>query len=588
MKRTIVFGLLATLGCVAVFVVWNMNSAASFDLESKQVRNDLKLVMLALHNYHDEYRSFPPAFVVGPDGKRWHSWRSLILKDIDPELAGKYRFDEPWNGPNNSKLHKQAPVAFQSDLAESSDSAAHYLAIIGRRTVWPADQTVGFRDLVRGRSNTLMLVENRESEICWLAPKDMLGMDALRMLDDSRDEQPNRGAYFALMDGSVRTVGPKVSRNVLGSLMTASSRDLYQGDEWPTDLIASIPSGRLSEPRGANELSATEIGALRSTPFAVDSNRLWCASLQLAWDDLKQKLGGDIIPVTPNSHIQAMNKEVLNGNLVSPSALFQGTSDGSPTAEANLQRSLDQRFPDIKYRLQLTDRRPVIRVVAAIRKQMPFEEEFSLLDTGLIFQNGKQTSVVENFGYEPTGNGVGPVYESQLTIVDDKGDDNFIVRLKTVGPQQDHIYLAMIPPKPTLDATWRETKRRSRVASRRSTLEANETFRVPVLDFSVFQRFPKLQVPIHVGGEQMPISVVYQDVRLRLDETGADFASVAEILPIASFEDEEPIYDPNRIRNLVFDEPFFVAFIEPNAEEPYFMAWIGNADLMEQSSQPGQ
>ena len=95
MKRTIVFGLLATLGCVAVFVVWNMISAARFDLESKQVRNDLKLVMLALHNYHDEYRSFPPAFVVGPDGKRWHSWRSLILKDIDPELAGKYRFDEP-------------------------------------------------------------------------------------------------------------------------------------------------------------------------------------------------------------------------------------------------------------------------------------------------------------------------------------------------------------------------------------------------------------------------------------------------------------------------------------------------------------
>ena len=94
-------------------------------------------------------------------------------------------------------------------------------------------------------------------------------------------------------------------------------------------------------------------------------------------------------------------------------------------------------------------------------------------------------------------------------------------------------------------------------------------------------------MPIHVGGEQIPISVVYQDIRLRLDETGADFASVAKIV-ICEFGEAEPVYDPNRIRNLVFDKPFFIAFIEPNAEEPYFMAWIGNADLMEQSSQPGR
>lgn len=586
MKRKIAFGLSTVFGCLAVFVALNVISEARYDLRSKQVRNDLKQVMLALHNYHDEYGSFPPAFVVGPDGNRWHSWRAFILKDIDPELANRYRFDEPWDGPNNSKLHKQAPATFQSDLAESSPSAAHYLAIIGRRTIWPADQAVSLRDIVRGASNTLMLVENRESEICWLAPNDMLGMDAFKMLDGSRLEQPNQSAHFALADGSVRSVRPRTSRKTLGSLMTASSRDLYQGNDWPIDLIASIPSRKLSEPRNANELSATEIIAHRSTPFTSDSNRLWCASLQLAWDRLEQELGGDIIPVQPNSRIQAMNDETLKGNLVAPSALFQGLSDGSPTADSTLQRSLDERFPDLNYTLQSTESSPVIRIVSAIRKQMPFEEEFNRSDNGLTFRNSKRTSVVENFGYEPKGNAEGFVYQSQLTIVDDKGDDNFIVRLKTVGPQRDRIYLAVIPPMASLDAMWRETKRRSRVACKRPALEANETLRIPVLDFSVFQNFPELQVPIQVGDEELLIEVVYQDVRLRLDETGADFASVAEIALIASFEGEEPIYDPNRIRNLVFDKPFFVALIEPNAEEPYFMAWIGNDELMEPFTQP--
>lgn len=283
-----------------------------------------------------------------------------------------------------------------------------------------------------------------------------------------------------------------------------------------------------------------------------------------------------------------MNDEVLKGTLVSPQALFQGVSNGSTTADAALQRSLDQRFSDIKYRIQSTDSRPVIRVVAAIRKQMPFEKEFKRLDAGLRFQNRKRSSVVENFGYEPTGQGEGPVCESQVTVVDDKGDDNFIVRLRTVGPQRDQIFLAMIPPMPTLKATWLETKRRSRVPSQRPFLEANETLRVPVLDFSVFQNFSELEVPIQVGDREMLISIVYQDMRLRLDETGADFASFAEIALIEAFEDEEPIYNPNRIRirKLIFDEPFFVAFIEPNADEPYFMAWVGNDELMEQSSQP--
>ena len=61
-------------------------------------------IYLALLNYHDTHGHFPPAYVLGPDGKRWHSWRALILPYLDEDLGRRYRFDEPWNGPNNRKL----------------------------------------------------------------------------------------------------------------------------------------------------------------------------------------------------------------------------------------------------------------------------------------------------------------------------------------------------------------------------------------------------------------------------------------------------------------------------------------------------
>ena len=43
----------------------------------------LNQIGLALHTYHDAYGSFPPAFVRGPDGRPWHSWRVLILPYLD-------------------------------------------------------------------------------------------------------------------------------------------------------------------------------------------------------------------------------------------------------------------------------------------------------------------------------------------------------------------------------------------------------------------------------------------------------------------------------------------------------------------------
>lgn len=51
-------------------------------------RNNLKLIGLALHNYHDEYGVFPPAYSVDENGVRLHSWRTLIL----PLADGSARF----------------------------------------------------------------------------------------------------------------------------------------------------------------------------------------------------------------------------------------------------------------------------------------------------------------------------------------------------------------------------------------------------------------------------------------------------------------------------------------------------------------
>ncbi|MCA9206080.1 MAG: DUF1559 domain-containing protein, partial [Planctomycetales bacterium] len=43
----------------------------------------LNQLTLALHNYHDTFGSFPPAYVADAAGRPIHSWRVLILPYIE-------------------------------------------------------------------------------------------------------------------------------------------------------------------------------------------------------------------------------------------------------------------------------------------------------------------------------------------------------------------------------------------------------------------------------------------------------------------------------------------------------------------------
>ncbi len=63
-----------------------------------------------LHNYHETYKTLPPAYIADANGKPMHSWRMLIMPFMEQStLYNQYDFSEPWNGPNNIKLLDSMP-----------------------------------------------------------------------------------------------------------------------------------------------------------------------------------------------------------------------------------------------------------------------------------------------------------------------------------------------------------------------------------------------------------------------------------------------------------------------------------------------
>ena len=134
----------------------------------------LNQLHLALHNYHDMYGQFPPAFVADETGKPMHSWRVLVLPFIDgKELYDAYRFDEPWNGPNNSKLANRMPPAFHSHSEPPSTTNTNAVVIVGPDTAFPGSRSTRLEDFKDGQENTILLTEIGNSTIPWLAPRDL-------------------------------------------------------------------------------------------------------------------------------------------------------------------------------------------------------------------------------------------------------------------------------------------------------------------------------------------------------------------------------------------------------------------------------
>jgi hypothetical protein len=212
---------------------------------------------LAVANYHDTNGHYPPAYLVGPDGRPWHSWRVLILPYIEgDDILRQYRFDEPWDGPNNRLLADRMPstYALHGDR-KSGTTTTNYLAVVGPKTVWQPgrllgplpvwrpDRPIAQRDITDGSDSTLLIAENRGLNVHWMEPRD-LDFDTMDWTVNSPkgiSSKYDRPAVL-MANYSVVRVSPGLSPATLRAMATVAGGELVSGGGDGTWDV--IPDGR--------------------------------------------------------------------------------------------------------------------------------------------------------------------------------------------------------------------------------------------------------------------------------------------------------------------------------------------------------
>jgi hypothetical protein len=171
----------ASLGC---FIWWQFSRPPQHGASMRSMcRNNLKQVGFALRQYEEHYGALPPAFIADKHGRPAHSWRVLILPFMDHEkLYAKYRFDEPWNGPNNRKLEDQMPNYGHGDIlacpqvvkdSKLPSNHTNYMCIVGPNSVFTGVTPQKLASITDDHDSTIMVIESQSHSVHWMEPRDL-------------------------------------------------------------------------------------------------------------------------------------------------------------------------------------------------------------------------------------------------------------------------------------------------------------------------------------------------------------------------------------------------------------------------------
>ncbi len=195
----------------------NTNSAKA--IEPADVRRKLMQIAKAMHARFDTFARFPvSANKRDPSGPAV-SWRVELLPYLGYDsLFNRYKFDQPWDSPANSKLLKEIPEIYRTGPG-AEEGKTRFALLVGEGSPWgneggPRDVT--FQD---GLFVSLFIVRaGKDKAIPWTKPEDLKydAKNPVAALGDLGGDP----ILCAFGDAGVHTISPKIKAEAFLQLIT--------------------------------------------------------------------------------------------------------------------------------------------------------------------------------------------------------------------------------------------------------------------------------------------------------------------------------------------------------------------------------
>lgn len=219
-------GVVIVCGGILVALLLPAVQAAREAARRMQCMNNEKQIALAMHNYHDAYGSFPPAYVSDAKGRPLYSWRVLLLPFLDQgAIYQQFHLNEAWDSPANRAVASACISVYRCPSnGPNVSNETNYVMITGPGMLSDGKSTTKITQITDGTANTLMVVEITGSKIPWAAPRDL---EAGKITFDVNEPQVQGissnhpgGVNCAFCDGSVKFISSNADPKQIRAMCT--------------------------------------------------------------------------------------------------------------------------------------------------------------------------------------------------------------------------------------------------------------------------------------------------------------------------------------------------------------------------------
>lgn len=192
------------------------------------VSNNMKQVMLAMHNYHAAYNRLPPAAISDEDGNPLLSWRVAILPFMEEqELYEEFHLDEPWDSEHNLPLSKELPDVYDSPNAPTPAGMTVLQAVVGDNMGLRPIEKTGFRDFLDGISSSILIMQvDTDAAVIWSKPED-LEIDLDSPLEHLGSAEMG-GFHVGMADGAIKFITENVDPELFQKMLTRAGKEPIQ------------------------------------------------------------------------------------------------------------------------------------------------------------------------------------------------------------------------------------------------------------------------------------------------------------------------------------------------------------------------
>lgn len=277
-------------------------------------------------------------------------------------------------------------------------------------------------------------------------------------------------------------------------------------------------------------------------------NNLWVGTLDLAWKDLAEKVGGKIeleenVQIANDLNASPFSKEMLDEN-------------------------------DYNINVERTDTNGY-KIDATLNKELNFLEIFDNFSNDYNYTFGDNEEYIKYFGIK---NASSEKMNKNIEVLfyNKRGqkavDNDMAVKLKT--KEGDEIILYRTDENKTFDEYYEDIKNKTKKYTGKSKFTEDDEFLVPCVKLNGTIYYNELFGKTIKNTNGLYIENVLQNVNFLLSEKGCNLSSEATVVT-------EYLSDNMFGRFFFFKDTFIIFMKEQNSDMPYFALKVDNTDVLE-------